>query len=571
MAFNATAFLEALDEIEASKGISKETVLQGLKEAIAKAYKKELGGDDAEVRVTIDLDNNSIELCQLKNIVKNADDVLDDFLEVSEEEAKQLQKEGKGYIEDDKFVIPATVDAFRKAAALSVKSMMKQKFAEAEKVILYEAFKDKIGTMITGRVEKYDDRGISVNIVRSSVYLPKNQLIADEKFQVGDTIKLYVNSVEASTKGGARIVVTRSNEGFLKCLFFEEIHEIYDGTIIIKGIAREAGERSKVAVYSNDPNVDPAGACIGPNGSRIQKIVGQLGNGTSREKIDIIAYSNNPGMYIMEALKPAKVAGVIVSEENKTATVVVKDDSLSLAIGRKGVNARLAVKLTGYNIDIKTESEALEAGLTYQSYEELAAQEAEIRNKKVMELAAQARNQIMENILPGLPQGYVAPQERVYEDEESNEEVNEVLEAQLEKEEAVKVEEVKVEEAPVEEAAPVEEVKPEPAPAPVEAPKAEEPVEVKTTTSLEELEKNLASESNKSKKQTGKKFSRKKKDEDEEESNDSAKSTDTSNATRMAIYTEEELAEFEAEEQEAEEAEDDIDYDDYDEYYDDEN
>ena len=570
MAFNATAFLEALDEIEASKGISKETVLQGLKEAIAKAYKKELGGDDADVRVTIDLDNNTIELCQLKNIVKNADDVLDDFLEVSEDEAKQLQKEKKGYIEEDKFVISATVDAFRKAAALSVKSMMKQKFAEAEKVILYEAFKDKIGTMITGRVEKVDDRGISVNIVRSSVYLPKNQLIADERFNVGDTIKLYVNSVEASTKGGARIVVTRSNEGFLKCLFFEEIHEIYDGTIIIKSIAREAGERSKVAVYSNDPNVDPAGACIGPNGSRIQKIVGQLGNGSSREKIDIIAYSNNPGMYIMEALKPAKVAGIIVSEENKTATVIVKDDSLSLAIGRKGVNARLAVKLTGYNIDIKTESEALEAGLTYQSYEQLAAEEAEIRNKKAMELAAQARNQIMENILPGLPQGYVAPQERVYE-EDADEEVNDMLEAQLDKEEAAPVEtvkeEVKIEEAPVEQEAPKakEEVKAE------EPAKAEEPVEVKTTTSLEELEKNLASESNKGKKQTGKKFSRKKKDEDEEESKDSGKATDTSNATRMAIYTEEELAEFEKEEEELDDTDEDIDYDDYDEYYDDEN
>ena len=569
MAFNATAFLEALDEIEASKGISKETVLQGLKEAIAKAYKKELGGDDADVRVTIDLDNNTIELCQLKNIVKNADDVLDDFLEVSEDEAKQLQKEKKGYIEEDKFVIPATVDAFRKAAALSVKSMMKQKFAEAEKVILYEAFKDKIGTMITGRVEKVDDRGISVNIVRSSVYLPKNQLIADERFNVGDTIKLYVNSVEASTKGGARIVVTRSNEGFLKCLFFEEIHEIYDGTIIIKSIAREAGERSKVAVYSNDPNVDPAGACIGPNGSRIQKIVGQLGNGSSREKIDIIAYSNNPGMYIMEALKPAKVAGIIVSEENKTATVIVKDDSLSLAIGRKGVNARLAVKLTGYNIDIKTESEALEAGLTYQSYEQLAAEEAEIRNKKAMELAAQARNQIMENILPGLPQGYVAPHERVYE-EDADEEVNDMLEAQLDKEEAAPVEtvkeEVKVEEAPVEQETPKakEEVKAE------EPAKAEEPVEVKTTTSLEELEKNLASESNKGKKQTGKKFSRKKKDEDEEESKDSGKATDTSSGTRMAIYTEEELAEFEKEEEELDDTDEDIDYDDYDEYYDDE-
>lgn len=569
MAFNATAFLEALEEIEASKGISKEVVLQGLKEAIAKAYKKELGGDDAEVRVILDPDNETIELCQLKDIV---DEVEDDFLQVSKDEAKQLQKEGKGVIEDDKFAIPATVEEFRKAAALSVKSMMRQKFAEAEKSILYEAFKDKIGTMITGRVEKVDDRGISVNIGRSSVYLPKNQLIKDERFAVGDTIKLYVNSVEASTKGGARIVVTRANEGFLKCLFFEEIHEIYDGTILVKNIAREAGERSKVAVYSNDPNVDPAGACIGPNGSRIQKIVGQLGNGAAREKIDIITYSDNTGLYIMEALKPAKVAGIILDKDAKTATAIVKDDSLSLAIGRRGVNARLAVKLTGYNIDIKTESEAIEAGLTYQSYEELNALETEARNKKAMELAAIAHNQLMENVLPGLPKGYVAPQERVYEDE-NDEEVNEVLEQQLEKEETVEAAPV-VEETPVEEAPVAEEVVT--TVTPVEEPATvkeevvnEEPVQVKTTTSLEELEKNLANESNKSKKQGGKKFSRKKKDDDEEEDSDANK-VDTSSGTRMAIYTEEELAELEAEEAEEEDTEDDIDYDDYDEYYDDE-
>ena len=565
MAFNATAFLEALDEIEASKGISKEVVLQGLKESIAKAYKKELGGDDAEVRVVLDVDRNIIDLCQVKQIIENVDDVQDDFLEISLADAKEAAKAGKGVIEDDKFLIPATIEEFRKAAALSVKSMMKQKFAEAEKSILYEAFKDKIGTMITGRVEKTEDRGVSVNIVRSSVYLPKNQLIGDETFKVGDTVKLFVSAVEANTKGGARIVVTRSNDGFLKCLFFEEIHEIYDGTILIKNIAREAGERSKVAVYSNDPNVDPAGACIGPNGSRIQKIVGQLGNGTAREKIDIIAYSDNPGLYIMEALKPAKVAGIIVNPEEKTATVIVKDDSLSLAIGRRGVNARLAVKLTGYNIDIKTESEALEAQLTYQSFAELEAMEQEARNKKAMELAMQQRNEILSNVLPGMPEGYVAPDQRVYDDE-NDEEANEVLEAQLEKEEAKQEAAPAVEETPVVEEAPAEvkEVA-------KETVKEEKPVEktvVKTTTSLEELEKNLESESNKGKKQTGKKFSHKKKDEEEQE--DNSKATDTSSGERMAIYTEEELREFEEEEDIENDTDDDIDYDDYDEYYDDE-
>ena len=565
MAFNATAFLQALDEIEASKGISKEVVLAGLKEALAKAFKKELGGDDADVRVNIDLDKNVIELIHVKKIVENVED---DFLEVGTDEIKDLVKEGKGTVEGDEFIMPATVEQFRKAAALSVKSMMKQKFAEAEKSILYEAFKDKIGTMITGRVEKVDDRGISVNIVRSSVYLPKNQLIGDERFNVGDTIKLYVNSVEASTKGGARIVVTRSNEGFLKSLFFEEIHEIYDGTILIKNIAREAGERSKIAVYSPDPNIDPAGACIGPNGTKIQKVVGHLGNGQAKEKIDVIAWSENPGLFIIEALKPARVAGVIVDPDKKNAIAIVKDDSFSLAIGRKGANVRLAVKLTGYHIDIKVESEAIANGLVYQTIEELQAAELEAKNKLVMELAAQkaaemaaataARNDIKvtPSVLPGLPDGYVAPQDRVYDDP-ANDELVEALEAEVEETEEV--------------VAPVEDVTTETVSKPaVEETPVAPTTEVKTTTSLADLEASLESDDSSKKSSFKKKFNKKK--DNEEDKDDKKGVTDTSSAERMSIYTEEELAELEAEESEDNyEDEDDVDYDEYDDYYDEDN
>ena len=289
MAINATDFLAALEEIEASKGISKETILQFLEESLIKAYRKQLGGDDADVRASIDPEKGTIELCQVKNVVK---EVEDDFLEISVEDANALDPKKK-YKAGDEFVIEAPIDELRKATAMSVKSMLKQKFAEAEKSILYETFKDKIGTIITGKVEKVDERGISVNIVKTSVYLPKKELIGDERFIVGETIKIYVDDVASGTKG-AHIVVSRSKEGFLKCLCAEEIHEIYDGTIQIKGIAREAGERSKVAVYSPDPKIDPAGACIGPNGSRIQKIVSQLGNGgINKEKIDIIGYSDN--------------------------------------------------------------------------------------------------------------------------------------------------------------------------------------------------------------------------------------------------------------------------------------
>ena len=563
MAMNAAEFLNALEEIEASKGISKATILQMLEESLIKAYKKQLGGDDADVRVNIDVDKGIIEMYQAKKVVE---EVEDDFLEVSVQDANAMDP-NKKYVAGDEYLIYASIDELRKATAMSVKSMLKQKFAEAEKSILYETFKDKIGTLITGKVEKVDDRGISVNIVKTSVYLPKKELIGDERFIVGETIKIYVDDVASGTKG-AHIVVSRSKEGFLRCLFMEEIHDVYDGTVKIKNIAREAGERSKVAVYSADPNIDPAGSCIGPNGSRIQKIVSQLGNGgINKEKIDIIAYSDNMGMFIMESLKPATALGIILDEEKKAATVIVKDDSLSLAIGRRGVNVRLAVKLTGYNIDVKTESQAIEEGLEYTSYNEIQALEDSRKAALQAEAAIKEEQKGLE-VLRGLPEGYVAPQDRVYDDEVNNaseDEITEALEVEAErkevKEEPVEVSPV-IEETPV---APVVEEKP----VVKEEKKVEEHKEVKTTTSIEELEKSLADESSRKANKQNKKSYKKnnKKAEEEEEDNDKPV---IATGERMSIYTEEELRQFEEEEQEQEEYDDEeVDYDEYDEYYDD--
>ena len=556
MAINGKVFLEGLNELEASKGISKEVIIAALKEAMTKGYKKQIGATEEDdcVRVTIDAETGNIDMCQVKKVVK---EVEDDFLEISVEDANAL-KDGKKYKAGDELIIPSSPEELTKAIAMSVKSILKQKLAEAEKDVLFENFKDKIGTMITGKVEKADERGLTINIGRTSVFLPHKQMIGDEKFNVGESIKLFVNSVDSGTKG-AHIVVTRSGEGFLKCLFTEEISEVYNGTIVIKGIAREAGERSKVAVYTDDPNIDPAGACIGPNGSRIQKVVGQLGNGQAKEKIDIIAYSDVPGLFIMEALKPAHVVGIKVDEESKSALAIVKDDSFSLAIGKKGVNVRLAVKLTGYNIDIKTETVAAEEGIEFQTLEELQAIDTELKAKAAYEkLAAQfkAQEEAQVSVLPGLPEGYVAPQDRTYEAEEDNTELQEALEEQSEKAE-VKVSK-KVEEAPAE-VAPVSEEKP----VEVEVKK-----EVKTTTSLEDLEKSLSEESNKQNAKKDRKFSKKKKEETSDESSKGA--LDTSGAARMSIYTEEELREMEEEDKEQEdEYDDDVDYDDYDEYYDD--
>ena len=554
MAINVNEINAALEQIEINKGISRDRVIEALKESMAKAYRKSLGADDALVEVNFDLDNGIIEMYQIKKVVE---EVEDDFLEISVEDANEGKKAKEKLKVGDDYKIYANIDELRKAIVLTVKNLMKQKFAEAEKEILHEQFKDKVNTLITGRVEQYDDRGASINIGRTSVYLPRKEMIKDERFAIGDTIKLFVSDVASGTKG-AHIVVSRASEGFLKALMTEEIHDIYDGTIEIKAVAREAGERSKVAVYAADVNVDPAGACIGPNGSRIQKVVAQLGNGSSKEKIDIIAYKENQGLYIMEALKPAQVAGIKLDEENKSALVVVKDDSLSLAIGRKGVNARLAVKLTGYKIDIKVESDAQAEGIEYQTFEELSALEAAEKARRVAE--AQKESLVYpegkEIVLPGVPEGYVAPQARNYEEEAND--FDAALEEAIEKEEFV---------------TPAEEVK--------EAPKAEEPVkeevkveekpvvnttEVKTTTTLEDLEKSLAEDQSKSQKKNGG-YRRKKKAEEEEKTESSVKYDEKSN---MSIYTEEELKELEAEENEdyVDDEDEDIDYDEYDDYYD---
>ena len=565
MAINAADFLAALEEIEASKGISKQSILDFLQESLIKAYRKQLGGDDADVRVNIDPEKGIIDMCQAKAVV---DEVEDDFLQISVQDANALDK-SKKYKAGDEFFIPASIEELKKATAMSVKSMMKQKFAEAEKSILYETFKDKIGTLITGKVEKVDDRGISVNIVKTSVYLPKKELIGDERFIVGETVKIYVDDVASGTKG-AHIVVSRSKEGFLKCLLAEEISEIYDGTVQIKAIAREAGERSKVAVYSKDPTIDPAGACIGSNGGRIQKVVSQLGNGgINKEKIDIIGYSENTALFIMEALKPARVLGAVVDEANKSAIAIVNDDSFSLAIGRRGVNVRLAVKLTGYNIDVKTETAAAEEGLTYISLEEATAEENAKKAEQIMLKKANEENAAQPSVLRGLPEGYVAPQDRVYEEEtiEDNAELNEALENEAEKKEAV-IEQPVVEEAKVEVAPQAEEVNEEPVEEVKEEVK-EEHKEVKTTTSIEALEKSLADESsrkaNKGTKKSYKKNNKKAEDEEESEENKPVIAT----GERMSIYTEEELREMEEEEQLEDEVDDeDVDYDEYDEYYD---
>ncbi len=556
---NTKEFIKALDELEATRGISKDSILAALKEALEKAYRKQLGADeDALVRADIDSIKGTIEMYHMKNVVE---EVQDDFLEISLEDA---QKSDKSLKVGDVWQEAVSTDELSKLAAMNVKSVLRQKMSEAEKAALYDAYQDKIGEMITGTVEKVDERSTIVNIGRTSVYLPNSQKIPGEVFSLGQTIKLYVMDVVSTTKG-AQIAVSRADAGFLRRLFEEEIHEIYDGTVVIKDIAREAGERSKVAVFSTDENVDASGSCIGPNGSRIQKIVAQLGNGKDKEKIDIIAYNPVIGLYIIEALKPASVLGVALKDGEKSATAVVANGQLSLAIGKRGVNARLAVKLTGYNIDIKEQDEAMRLGILFKTPDEIRAEAAEKARRDAEQAAIDA--------IPATPK-------------------DEIPEPVIEKPVEVVPEAVvaPVVETPVVEAKPVE-VKPEVV---VEEKKPEVKVEVKpepkvevrptvrTTKTLEALEKQLEEEKERAKRnaereayraESRKKFY--KRDEPKFEAPKPAAPTssapvDPSNF--MKIYTEEELKAFEAEEAaaNAKENEDDVDYDSFDKYYEDE-
>ena len=553
-------FIEAFNELEIKSGISKDAILNALKEALDKGLKKQLGGDDAYTEVKIDSENGKISLSQLKKVVAGEEE--DDFLEINLEDARKKYPDIQV---GDFYRIDYKLDDILKTYALVVKNVFKQKLNEAEKVALYEAYKDKIGEMITGVVDKVEERGLQVTIAKTSIFVPRRELIGDEKFYPKDAIKLYVSGVKEDTKG-TKISVSRSNEGYLKRVFEEEIHEIYDGTIIIKAIARKAGQRSKVAVYSNDINVDPAGACIGPNGARIQKVVAQLGNSSNKEKVDVIEYCNDDALFVMESLKPAVVVGIDINKENKTATVIIADGNSNVAFGKKMVNKELSERLTGYKLTLIEESEAKEKQISYQSYEEVERAFTDAKQKAVEELLAKQEKENHEKILHNT-QGYVAPNQRHYDDTISEEE-KEILEEVVDKEELTTVEEEKEPSTLNEELSTSEETK--------DVAKQEEneledeKTAVKTTTTLADLEKELALESQKAKSNQSK---GKKKSKKEEENSENVVVNKVDPSQRMSIYTDEELKAFEEEEgnelnQDYED--DDFDYDDYDDYYDDE-
>ena len=537
-------FLNAIEALEA-QGIAREITIQALSEAFETIVKKKHveGLPDEMVKVDILPDEGRIDIFSIKNVVE---EVEDDAIEMAIEEAREIQPEINV---GEQIYLKIEIEKFTKHDAMKFKSILRQKIKEAEKAAILSMYSDKIDEIITGHVEKVENRYTLVNIGRTSVVLQDKEKIGNEEFEIGQAIKVYLMNVGSSPDSG--ITISRACPGFLKRLFEEEIHDVFDGTVIIKDIAREAGERAKVSVFTNDINVDPVGSCIGQGGSKIQKICRQIND----EKIDIVQYHDHKGLFIAECLKPAVVKGVAI-DENGNATVVVADGELRVAIGKRGVNARLAYKLAKCKIDIKEERQAKEEGISYFTMDEMKKQEEEMIFEK-------RRQALLEQIAREEEERKKRAEEEANEvSEETYEDVSfeEIEEEYVEEETFVEEKETVVPETKQEV---VEEIKPEP-----EA--AEEHVEFKPVmlqpkVSLADLEKQIEEEKKK-KNGSGSSFNKKKHKQDEEKETTAKVVKET---TRMDIYTQEELEEFEDEyEDDYLEDDEDINYDDYDEYYD---
>ena len=345
-------FMDALNLLIEEKGIEKEVFLDMLKESIAKAYKKNYLSSDANVRVEINEKTGKFRLFELRTVV---DDLEDEDIELTLEEAQAINPK---YQIGDVVETEADVEHIGRLAAIQTKQLFRQRIRETEKETLYNEFADKKDDIITGIVDRVEPNFAIINIGKTGAFLAGNKQIPGEKLVEGQHLKVYVSDVDRGTKG-TQIVVSRTEPNFVKRLFELEVPEVYDGTVEIKAVSREPGERSKMAVYTSNENIDPIGSCVGPKGSRVKNVVDEL-NG---EMIDIILWNSDPVVFISNALSPSEVKHVSIDEEKHSALVIVPDDQLSLAIGKRGQNARLAVRLTGWKIDIKSLSEAKELGL----------------------------------------------------------------------------------------------------------------------------------------------------------------------------------------------------------------
>lgn len=357
--------LMALDMLEKEKEISKEILFAAIEDSLKAACREHLSkehpGRYENVLVEVDRETGDFHCFYEREVVETEDDIEDYSQQVSLEEAAKITP---SVVAGD--VLRTEIDSaeFGRIAAQRAKNVILQKIREEEKSSVYNLYKDKIGQVVTGIVQRYVGNAININLGKADAQLSEKEIVPEENLRLTERVKVYILGVP-ETKKGFKILVSRTHANLVRKLFEEEVTEIKDGTVEIVGVAREPGSRTKMAVRSNDPDVDPVGACVGQSGSRVDAVVSELRN----EKIDIVEWDENPGNFIQNALSPAKIVAVFADPEEKTAKVVVPDYQLSLAIGKAGQNARLAAKLTGYKIDIKSETQAKDApGFRYEDY-----------------------------------------------------------------------------------------------------------------------------------------------------------------------------------------------------------
>lgn len=573
--------LRALSDVEEQRNISEAVILEALNEAVAKAYKKDAELQDIDVVAELNEKKKKFDLYQNYLVLESDDDVQDDELEIGLAEARAIDPTAEV---GGKIRRPIEEVELSRAAVSIAKNVIRQKIREAEKSAVYDEYKDKIDEMFIGVVESVKDKFALINLGKSVALMPHSAQIPGEVLREGDKTRVVITAVNKDTKG-SQVLVSRADAMLVKRLFEKEVPEIYNGIVEIKAIARDAGDRTKMAVLSHNPDIDPIGACIGPRGNRVQNIIDEL-NG---EKVDIFEYSNDVSVLVKNALAPAVVTAVLPGRDDNSLLVIVDAAQLSLAIGKRGKNARLAVKLTNHKIDIKTREEIEEAGM---DYEALLAQ-AEVLKQKAAEKTAKENEMKRAEAIKEQEEKKAAAAEKIaalkenagsedddFIPEEMMETLSENVLDEMDEEDTKEEETATVEETPAVEKEPVVEEDNEVE----EEVESEEPlVEEKKSNRHADLEEMAANntyvskfeklaDTSKKVEAKGKKKFKKKSDEDNyklsnKELQEQLKYKLATRATASQIYSEEELAEIEAQQEAEEEREYDIDYDEYEDYY----
>ena len=386
-AIDTVEMFTALDDLEKENGINKDELMKSIEQALVLAYNKNFGTEEGNVDIILDKTDGQIHVFQKKEVVKKVED---DKKEIKLSDAKKINDE---YDIGDTVQIEVMPKNFGRIAAQTAKQVITQKIREMSRDVIFNEFEQKKGEIVTGLIQKVDKNSVVLDLGKVEAIMPAKEQVATEKYNMNDKLKTCIVSVEKGYKGSTQIVVSRANILFVKNLFKIEIPEIYEGLIEIKSISREAGSRSKVAVYSANPNIDPVGSCVGQKGIRIQNIINEL-NG---EKIDVIEWNEDPAKFIAAALLPAEVLAIDTKEDEKFAEVIVADDQLSLAIGKAGQNVKLAARLTGWKIDIKSESQFRKIIEEAQMADNTDNNVEEINNEEVtIEEQVEDNNEILE-------------------------------------------------------------------------------------------------------------------------------------------------------------------------------